>query len=85
MNDKKSFCQKWLVQKQYLSEVKKKPTPRTNIPLLSLRKSEQLEDTKIHTIFEIQTNLLVSGQSPERFDCLFYGAVITVKKLKVIN
>ena len=36
----------------------KKPTPSTNIPLLSYRKSEQ------------KTKMLVSGQSPERFDCL---------------
>ena len=52
-----------------LSE-KKHPTPSTNIPLLSYRNSEQLEDTKLHTISKIQTKLLVSRRSPERSDCL---------------
>ena len=64
---------------------KKKPTPSTNIPLLSDRKSEQLGDTKLHTISLLQTKLLVSGQNPERSDCLYYGAVITEKKVNVIN
>ena len=61
---------------------KKKPTPRTNIPLLSLRKSEQLGDTIINTISKIQTNMLQSGRSPGRSDCHDFGAVITEKKIK---
>ena len=59
-----------------------KTHPSTIIPLLSLRKSEQLGDTKLHTISKIQTKLLVSGRSPERSDCLFYGAVLTEKKIE---
>ena len=64
---------------------KKYPTPSTNIPLLSYRNSEQLGDTNLHTISKIQTKLLVSRRSPERCECLYYGAVITEKKLNVIN
>ena len=33
-------------------------------------------------ISKIQTKLLVLGRSLERSDCLFYGAVITEKKIK---
>ena len=37
----KKFRQKWLVKKSKFVWRKKKPTPSTNIPLLSYRKSEQ--------------------------------------------
>ena len=60
---------------------KKNNPPRAQIlpPLLSYQKSEQLGKTKLHTISKIQKKLLVSRRSPERFDCLYYGAVITKK------
>ena len=41
LNDIKRFRQKWLVKKSKFVWRKKKPTPSTNIPLLSYRKSEQ--------------------------------------------
>ena len=70
MNDIKNFYQKIAISKVETC-LKKKPTARTNIPLLSLRKSEQLGDTKLHTFSKIQTKLLVSGRSPERSDSIF--------------
>ena len=42
MNDVSKIPSKWLVKKSKFVW-RKKPTPSTNIPLLSLRKSEQLE------------------------------------------
>ena len=42
-NDKIKFRQKWLVKKSKFVWRKKKPTPSTNIPLLSYQKSEQKE------------------------------------------
>ena len=41
LNDIKNFRQKWLVKKSKFVWRKKKPTPSTNISLLSYRKSEQ--------------------------------------------
>ena len=41
LNDKEKFRQKWLVKKSKFAWRQKKPTPSTNIPLLSYRKSEQ--------------------------------------------
>ena len=81
LNDIKNFYQKIAISKVETC-LKKKPTPSTNIPILSYRKSEQLGDTKLHTISKIQTKLLVSARSPERSNCLFYGAVITGKKIE---
>ena len=43
----KKFRQKWLVKKSKFVWRKKKPTPSTNIPLLSYRKSEQQDNKHI--------------------------------------
>ena len=42
----KKFRQKWLVKKSNFAWRQKKPTPSTNIPLLSYRKSEQQQQGK---------------------------------------
>ena len=63
---------------------KKKTHPERRNPLLSYQKSEQLGDTKLHTISKIQTKLLVSWRSPDRSDCVFMEQY-EKKKLNVIN